>query len=59
MGELVVTVGVSVTGQSRAGYHERVSGLAGRVHGNWVGVTDHTTYLRGSCDPAISGQICI
>ena len=30
-------IGVNVTGQSRAGCHERVSGLAGRVCGNWVG----------------------
>ena len=38
MGVAVATgVGVKVTGRSRAGCHESVSGLAGRVRGNWVG----------------------
>ena len=30
-------VGVSMTGQHESGCCEKVSGLAGRVHGNWVG----------------------
>ena len=29
-------VGVKVTGRSRVGCRESVSGLAGGVHGNWV-----------------------
>ena len=38
MGVVVATsVRVNVTGQSRAGCCESVLGLAGRVHGNWVG----------------------
>ena len=38
MGVVVATgIGVKVTGQSRAGCHESVSGLAGGVRGNWVG----------------------
>ena len=38
MGVAVATgVGVKVTGWSRAGCRESVSGLAGRVCGNWVG----------------------
>ena len=38
MGVAVATgVGVKVTGQSRAGCHESVSGTASGVRGNWVG----------------------
>ena len=38
MGVAVATgVGVKVTGQSRAGCRESVSGLASGVRGNWVG----------------------
>ena len=38
MGVAVATgVGVKVTGRSRVGCCESVSGLAGRVCGNWVG----------------------
>ena len=38
MGVVVATgIGVKVTGQSRVGCCESVLGLAGRVHGNWVG----------------------
>ena len=38
MGVAVATgIGVKVTGRSRVGCHESVSGLAGGVHGNWVG----------------------
>ena len=33
---VATSIRVNVTGQSRVGCHERVSGLAGRVHGNWV-----------------------
>ena len=34
---VATSIGVSVTGWLRVGCHERVSGLAGGVHGNWVG----------------------
>ena len=38
MGVVVATgTGVNVTGWLRVGCHERVLGLAGGVHGNWVG----------------------
>ena len=38
MGVVVATgVGVKVTGRSRVGCRESVSGLAGGVRGNWVG----------------------
>ena len=38
MGVVVATsIGVKVTGQLRVGCRESVSGLAGRVRGNWVG----------------------
>ena len=38
MGVAVATgVGVKVTGRSRAGCRESVSGLDGGVRGNWVG----------------------
>ena len=33
---MATSVGVNVTGRLRVGCHEKVLGLAGGVHGNWV-----------------------